>query len=137
MCSILVALYCLPCIALLYNLSCSQAVHTDQHLIPPSLRLVIQQHHPTALLSSFAQQPWLLQAGARYAEGLLKALGVQQAILVGHSAGALTAMELFKRCVHRLFALQVVGCCWQLHTHLYVVTTVQFAAEVSHHSAAY
>lgn len=39
----------------------------------------------------------ILQAGARYAEGLLKALGVQQAIAVGHSAGALTAMELFKR----------------------------------------
>ncbi len=38
-----------------------------------------------------------VQAGARYAEGLLKALGVQQAILVGHSAGALTAMEVFKR----------------------------------------
>lgn len=42
----------------------------------------------------------ILQAGARYAEGLLKALGVQQAILVGHSAGALTAMELFKRYVY-------------------------------------
>lgn len=52
----------------------------------------------------------LLQAGARYAEGLLKALGVQQAILVGHSAGALTAMELFKRCVHRLPALCEISC---------------------------
>lgn len=39
-----------------------------------------------------------MQAGARYAEGLLKALGIKQAIAVGHSAGALTAMELFKRC---------------------------------------
>ena len=38
-----------------------------------------------------------VQAGARYAEGLLKALGIMQAIVVGHSAGALTAMELFKR----------------------------------------
>lgn len=27
----------------------------------------------------------------------MKALGVEQAILVGHSAGALTAMEVFKR----------------------------------------
>lgn len=44
----------------------------------------------------------VVQAGARYAEGLLKALGVQQALVVGHSAGALTAMELFKRCVHLL-----------------------------------
>ena len=39
----------------------------------------------------------MFQAGARYAEGLLKALGIQQAIVVGHSAGALTAMEVFKR----------------------------------------
>ena len=38
-----------------------------------------------------------VQAGARYAEGLLKALGIKQAIAVGHSAGALTAMEVFKR----------------------------------------
>lgn len=44
----------------------------------------------------------VVQAGARFAEGLLKALGVQQALVVGHSAGALTAMELFKRCVHLL-----------------------------------
>lgn len=41
--------------------------------------------------------PYTSEAGARYAEGLLKALGIKQAIAVGHSAGALTAMELFKR----------------------------------------
>ncbi|DBA94317.1 hypothetical protein WJX77_007900 [Trebouxia sp. C0004] len=41
--------------------------------------------------------PYTSEAGARYAEGLLKALGIPQAIVVGHSAGALTAMELFKR----------------------------------------
>ena len=49
-----------------------------------------------------------LQAGARYAEGLLKALGVQQAIAVGHSAGALTAMELFKRCVQRVSVFPLI-----------------------------
>ena len=42
--------------------------------------------------------PCLLQGGARLAEGLCRALGISQAVLVGHSAGALTAMEVFKRC---------------------------------------
>ena len=55
-----------------------------------------------------------LQAGARYAEGLLKALGVQQAILVGHSAGALTAMELFKRWVSATVLLVCLAFC--MHT---------------------
>ena len=42
--------------------------------------------------------PCLLQGGARLAEGLCRALGISKAVLVGHSAGALTAMEVFKRC---------------------------------------
>ena len=48
--------------------------------------------------SSKAIMPGLLQGGARLAEGLCRALGISQAVLVGHSAGALTAMEIFKRC---------------------------------------
>lgn len=51
-----------------------------------------------------------MQAGARYTEVLMKALGVEQAILVGHSAGALTAMELFKRCLCCVLRL----CLWRL-----------------------
>ena len=56
--------------------------------------LHIQADHGLAMSSDF---DFALQAGARYAEGLLKALGIKQAVAVGHSAGALTAMELFKR----------------------------------------
>ena len=41
----------------------------------------------------------------------MKALGVEQAILVGHSAGALTAMELFKRCVMHPVPMSVMICC--------------------------
>lgn len=54
----------------------------------------------------------LVQAGARYAEGLLKALGIPQAIVVGHSAGALTAMELFKRYV----LLLIFACGGKVHS---------------------
>jgi pimeloyl-ACP methyl ester carboxylesterase len=47
--------------------------------------------------SSPAGNPYTNEGGARLAEGLLHALGVTEAVAVGHSAGALTAMELFKR----------------------------------------
>ena len=38
------------------------------------------------------------QGGARLAAGLLQRLGVKQAVVVGHSAGGLTALELHRRC---------------------------------------
>lgn len=41
--------------------------------------------------------PYTNKGGARLAEGLCRALGISKAVLVGHSAGALTAMEVFKR----------------------------------------
>lgn len=40
----------------------------------------------------------LLQGGARLAAGLLEKLGVDRAIIVGHSAGGCTALELYRRC---------------------------------------
>ena len=59
------------------------------------LRLAL---HTLQCMSKTSLLPCLLQGGARLAEGLCRALGISQAVLVGHSAGALTAMEVFKRC---------------------------------------
>ena len=59
------------------------------------LRLAL---HTLQRMSKTSLLPCLLQGGASLAEGLCRALGISQAVLVGHSAGALTAMEVFKRC---------------------------------------
>lgn len=65
---------------------------------------------------------------------------MQQAILVGHSAGALTAMELFKRCVTGLPVLLVNPfnvCKFTVVLSVVPVTTMQVAGEVLAFFAAY
>ena len=46
---------------------------------------------------SIGPRQYVLQGGARLAAGLLEALGVEEAVVVGHSAGAVTAVELYRR----------------------------------------
>ena len=46
--------------------------------------------------------PYTCEGGARLAAGLLEALGVRSAVVVGHSMGAVVAMELLKMCVSAL-----------------------------------
>ncbi len=47
--------------------------------------------------SSDALRTMLAQGGARLAAGLLQKLGVERAVVLGHSAGGLTALELHRR----------------------------------------
>ena len=94
-CGIFGLLYCLWH-SLLYCLWHKLATHfCPARMLVSKKSLPCSCDHRTSCISDAVTT----QAGARYAEGLLKALGVQQAIVVGHSAGALTAMELFKRYV--------------------------------------
>ena len=45
---------------------------------------------------SSAWDPYTCEGGAQLAAGLLEALGVRSAVVVGHSMGAVVAMELLK-----------------------------------------
>ena len=51
-----------------------------------------------------------MQGGARLAAGLLEKLGVGRAVIVGHSAGGLTALELHRRRVLILAAMLAAVC---------------------------
>ncbi|KAK9821989.1 hypothetical protein WJX81_003986 [Elliptochloris bilobata] len=56
-----------------------------------------------------ADNPYTSQGAARLALGLLDALGIEKAVVVGHSAGALVTMELFKRAPERVLGLVFVA----------------------------
>ena len=47
-------------------------------------------------------EPYSSEGGARLAAGLLDALGVRSAVVVGHSMGATVSVELLKQCDPRL-----------------------------------
>ena len=79
------------------------------HLPMPAAEICLPSKHK--LSHPRSPCPCLLQGGARLAEGLCRALGISQAVLVGHSAGALTAMEVFKRCKAVLFEQMRETCC--------------------------
>ena len=53
----------------------------------------------------------LTQGNARLAVGLLDALGINQAIVVGHSQGALVAMEMYLRSACLVFMHDTAPCC--------------------------
>lgn len=54
--------------------------------------------------------PYTGEGNARMAEALLGALNIRGPLmLVGHSAGAITAMELYKRCPHRIAGIVLVA----------------------------
>ncbi|CAL8466073.1 g5609 [Coccomyxa elongata] len=56
-----------------------------------------------------ANSPYSAQGGARLAAGLLDKLGVGQAVVVGHSAGGLTALELYRRAPEKVRGLVLVA----------------------------
>ena len=47
------------------------------------------------------RDPYSSEGGARLAAGLLDALGVKSAVIVGHSMGATVSVELLKQCAHQ------------------------------------
>jgi pimeloyl-ACP methyl ester carboxylesterase len=53
--------------------------------------------------------PYTLPGTARLAHGLLRALAIDRAVVVGHSMGAVVAMELWKRCAGRALPLRLAG----------------------------
>ena len=48
------------------------------------------------------RDPYTTEGGARLAAGLLDALGVKSAVVVGHSMGATVSVELLKQCAPQL-----------------------------------
>ena len=94
--------HALNLVVLLETISCSSFCKPYQItacvLIYEQFAVLCLALHTLQRMSKTSLLPCLLQGGARLAEGLCRALGISQAVLVGHSAGALTAMEVFKRC---------------------------------------
>lgn len=53
--------------------------------------------------------PYTCEGGARLAAGLLEALGIQSAVIIGHSMGAVVAMELLKAHPEKVAGLVLVA----------------------------